>query len=231
MSSWLSYHPGFQPVKPWLNTLWSERGSGHLSMELRGTLIRCKAVTCPQRFWESRAVRADAAQWSSTCSQNRPLFPGGKGAGAHTTPQEAKSNVRIPWLSPRGHRGHQASKAERRVYLPMAGDSMFSRVGTLRPLKHVFEKNLRDHPIQTHFEDGQISVKREEGCVHSRPGRTQSRGWVTTSSQSRFSTWRRLSHSLTSDFWILEAYDHLCAEYSLDRCQIYQTQDSACAGH
>lgn len=60
--------------------------------------------------------------------------------------------------------------------LTKGGGSMVSGLGTLRPQKAVFKWNLRDHPLQTHFTDGQIGVKGEEGCVYSRPGRIPLQG-------------------------------------------------------
>lgn len=90
-------------------------------------------------------------------------------AGAHTA-SRVRSNRQIPRGSaPEAREGVKASKAEIGVYLPTAGAAWFlvwglsdNRVG---PQKQVLKRSLRNHPIQTHFTDGQTGVQEKEDWV------------------------------------------------------------------
>lgn len=94
--------------------------------------------------------------------------------------QEVRSNRQIPRLTPEAREGVRASKAKIRVYLPRAGAAWFlvwglsdNRVG---PQKQVLRRSLRNHPIQTHFTDGQTGVQEKEGWVLRRSERLPIQG-------------------------------------------------------
>lgn len=81
---------------------------------------------------------------------------------------------------PEAREGVKASKAEIRVYLPTAGAAWFlvwglsdNRVG---PQKQVLKRSLRNHPIQTHFTDGQTGVQEKEDWILRRSERIPIQG-------------------------------------------------------
>lgn len=101
-------------------------------MQPRGTLIRCKAMICPQRFWETQAERADAAQRSSTCLRTDHCSQVKRWAGVHTASQEVVSNRQISWLSPRGQGGRQSKQGRKKSLLAKGRGSLVSGLGALR---------------------------------------------------------------------------------------------------
>lgn len=86
-----------------------------------------------------------------------------------TQHHESDLTDRYPGSAPEAREGVKASKAEIGVYLPTAGAAWFlvwglsdNRVG---PQKQVLKRSLRNHPIQTHFTDGQTGVQEKEDWV------------------------------------------------------------------
>lgn len=135
MSSWLSCHPGLQPVKPWLNTLWSERGSKQTSQH--------GAQRHPDQMQGhdlSTEVLGNTGCKGRCSSMEQYMYPEPTTVprwrkGQEPTQHHKRPNLkcRFPPLSHRGHGEHQASKAEIRVYLPRAGAAWFLAWGLSEP--------------------------------------------------------------------------------------------------
>lgn len=101
-------------------------------------------------------------------------------AGDHTASQDVRSNRQIPRLSPRGQGGRQSKQGRNKSLLAKAGAAWFlvwglsdNRVG---PQEQVLKRSLRNHPIRTHFTDGQTGVQEKEGWVLRRSERIPIQG-------------------------------------------------------